>query len=191
MTIQAAVSELTTLLGDRCSVGKADLDLHGRSETHFPPTPPDAVVYPHDTREVQAIVAACARHLCPVVPWGVGTSLEGGALAVRGGVSVDFSRMDKVLQINAEDMDVRVQPGLTREALNTALRATGLMFPVDPGAGASLGGMAGTRASGSTAVRYGTMKQNVLALEVVLADGRVVRTGSRARKSSAGMTSRR
>lgn len=186
MTNQQALSELSSLLGDRFSAGKSDLDLHGRSETHFPHLPPDAVVYPGSTEDVQAIVAICARHACPVTGWGAGTSLEGAALAMRGGVTVDFSRMDKVIEVNAEDMDVRVQPGLTREALNRELRATGLMFPVDPGANASLGGMAATRASGTTAVRYGTMKQNVLGLQAVLADGRVIRTGSRARKSSSG-----
>jgi len=186
MTVDAALSELARLLGNRLSRSKPDLDLHGRSETHFPLTPPDAVAYPETAAEVQEIVRACARHGCPVIPWGVGTSLEGHALAFSGGVTVDFARMDKVLQVNAEDMDAVVQPGVTREALNTELRATGLFFPVDPGANASLGGMAMTRASGTTAVRYGTMRDNVLGLEAVLADGRLIRTGTRARKSSAG-----
>ncbi|MDJ0826911.1 MAG: FAD-linked oxidase C-terminal domain-containing protein [Rhodobacter sp.] len=186
MTIDAALTELSTVLGNRLSRSKSDLALHGRSETYFPPTPPDAVAYPETTAEVSAVVQACARHGCPVVPWGVGTSLEGHALAVQGGVTVDFSRMDKVLQVNAEDMDVVVQPGVTREALNIELRATGLFFPVDPGANATLGGMAMTRASGTTAVRYGTMRDNVMGLEVVLADGRAIRTGTRARKSSSG-----
>ncbi|MDJ0628768.1 MAG: FAD-linked oxidase C-terminal domain-containing protein [Rhodobacter sp.] len=186
MTIDAALTELSTILGNRLSRSKSDLDLHGGSETHFPLTPPDAVAYPETTEEVARIVKACARHGCPVIGWGTGTSLEGHALAFQGGVSVDFSRMNKVLQLNADDMDVVVQPGLTREALNEDLRATGLFFSVDPGADASLGGMAMTRASGTTAVRYGTMRDNVLALEAVLADGRVIRTGTRARKSSAG-----
>ena len=186
MTIAAAVDKLATLLGPRLSRAPSDLALHGASETHFAPAPPDAVAYPHTTDEVAQIMAVCARHGCPVVGWGTGTSLEGHALALRGGVTVDFSRMDKVVEVAAEDMLAVVQPGVTREALNTDLRATGLFFPVDPGANASLGGMAATRASGTTAVRYGTMRHNVLALEVVLADGQVIRTGSRAPKSSAG-----
>ncbi len=186
MPHDAALAELSQTLGDRFSRSKAERDLHGRSETHFPLTPPDAVVWPVITPEVAEIVRICARHACPVIGWGAGTSLEGHGLAVRGGVVVDFSRMNAVVEVNAADMDVRVQPGVTREALNTELRTTGLFFPVDPGANASLGGMAATRASGTTAVRYGTMRDNVMGLQVVLADGRVIRTGSRARKSSAG-----
>ena len=186
MTIDAAIAELSTVLGDRLSRSKSDLDLHGQNESYFDATPPDAVAYPTSTEEVQAIVKVCARHDCPIVPWGVGTSLEGHALAIRGGVSVDFSRMNRILAINAEDMDCVVQPGITRRALAEELRATGLFFSVDPGADATLGGMAATRASGTTAVRYGTMRDNVMGLEVVLADGRVIRTGTRARKTSAG-----
>ncbi len=186
MPIAQALEDLSSLLGERLSLSKSDLDLHGQSESHFPLTPPDAVAYPETTEEVAALVRVCAREGCPVVGWGTGTSLEGHALAVRGGVVVDFSRMNKVLEIRAADMDVTVQPGVTREALNEELRATGLMFPVDPGANASLGGMAATRASGTTTVRYGTMRDNVLGLQVVLADGQVIRTGARARKSSAG-----
>lgn len=186
MTIQGAVSELGNFLGERLVRSKAELEAHGRSETHFPLTPPDAVAYPHDTAEVAQIARICARHGCPIVGWGAGTSLEGGNLAARGGVVVDFARMNRLIEVSAADMDCRVQPGLRREALNTELRATGLFFPVDPGADAALGGMAMTRASGTTAVRYGTMRDNVRGLEVVLADGRVIRTGSRARKSSAG-----
>lgn len=186
MSIELAVSELTHLLGVRLNRSESDRALHGASETHFAPAPPDAVAYPDSTAEVAQIVAICARHGCPVVAWGTGTSLEGHALAIRGGISVDFARMNRVIEISAEDMTARVQPGLTREALNTELRATGLFFPVDPGANASLGGMTATRASGTTAVRYGTMRDNVRALEVVLADGRIIRTGSAAPKSSAG-----
>lgn len=186
MAIPEALAELSSLLGDRLSRSKSDLANHGRSESHFPETPPDAVAYPESAEEVAQVVRVCARHGCPVVGWGVGTSLEGHALAFRGGVSVDFARMNRVVEIRAEDMYCVVQPGLTREELNEELRATGLFFPVDPGANATLGGMAATRASGTTAVRYGTMRDNVLGLTVVLADGRVIRTGSRARKSSAG-----
>ncbi|SLN60529.1 putative FAD-linked oxidoreductase [Roseovarius litorisediminis] len=186
MGIQDAIAELSTVLGQRLTRSKSDLDLHGRSETHFPTTPPDAVAYPETTDEVAQIVRTCARHLCPVVGWGTGTSLEGQAQAFHGGICVDFQQMNRVLDIRTGDMDVRVQPGVTREALNEELRATGLFFPVDPGANASLGGMASTRASGTTAVRYGTMRDNVLGLEVVTAAGEVIRTGSRARKSSSG-----
>ncbi len=186
MTIETAIHALQSLLGDRITRSKSDRDLHGQSESHFSLTPPDAVAYPETTEEVAALVRICAEHGCPVIGWGAGTSLEGHGLAIRGGISVDFSRMNRVLEVSPEDMDARVQPGVTREALNTELRATGLFFPVDPGANASLGGMAATRASGTTAVRYGTMRDNVMGLEVVLADGRIIRTGTRARKSSAG-----
>lgn len=186
MTIAKALDALAPLLGERLSRSKSELAHHGRSESYFPQTDPDAVAYPETLAEVQALVNICAGHGCPMVGWGAGTSLEGHGLAVRGGVVVDFSRMNKVLEIRPADMDVTVQPGVTREALNEELRATGLFFPVDPGANASLGGMAMTRASGTTAVRYGTMRDNVLGLQVVLADGRVIRTGTRARKSSAG-----
>ncbi len=186
MPKDAALDALASLLGERLSRSKPDLAEHGRSESHFPTTPPDAVAYPESTEEVQALVKICAEHDCPVIGWGAGTSLEGHGLAVQGGVVVDFSRMNKVIEIRLDDMDVTVQPGVTREALNEELRATGLFFPVDPGANASLGGMAMTRASGTTTVRYGTMRDNVLGLTVVLADGSVIRTGTRARKSAAG-----
>ena len=186
MTATQTLETLSSFLGQRLSRSKSDLDLHGRSESHFGLMPPDAVAYPETTEEVRRIVEACAASGTPVIGWGTGTSLEGHAQAPHGGISVDFSRMNKVIAVHAADMDVTVQPGVTREALNEELRATGLFFPVDPGANASLGGMAATRASGTTAVRYGTMRDNVLGVEAVLADGRVVRTGTRARKSSAG-----
>lgn len=186
MTIASALTELSAFLGTRLSRSRSDLDTHGRSESYFPLTPPDAVAYPHSTEEVSRMLAICTAHGCPVVPWGTGTSLEGHSLAIHGGLCVDFSRMDQLLAVNQADLDAVVQPGMTREALNTQLRATGLFFPVDPGANAALGGMAATRASGTTTVRYGSMADNVLGLEVVLADGRVIRTGTRARKSAAG-----
>ena len=187
MPITALAAEaLSQLLGARFSQSQADRDLHGASETFHRAPPPDAVVWPVSTEEVSAIMAICHRHRIPVIGWGTGTSLEGHALAIHGGIVMDLMKMDRVLDIRAEDLQASVQPGVTREALNTELRATGLFFPVDPGANASLGGMAATRASGTTAVRYGTMRDNVLALEVVLADGRVIRTGTRAAKSSAG-----
>ncbi len=181
-----ALAELAALLGPRLSRSPSDLALHGRNETHFPPLPPQAVAYPETVEEVSALMVICAAHRIPVTAWGTGTSLEGHSLALKGGVTVDFSRMNRVLAVHPEDMVAVVQPGLIRTALNTELRATGLFFPVDPGADAALGGMAATRASGTTAVRYGTMRDNVLALQVVLADGRVIRTGTAARKSSAG-----
>ncbi len=186
MSIDTAIAGLETFLGNRLSRSKSDLEAHGASESHFPLTPPNAVAYPQTTEEVARILASCAQEGCPVVGWGTGTSLEAQSLAVRGGVVVDFSRMNRLIQVNAEDMNAVVQPGLTREALNRELRATGLFFPVDPGADASLGGMASTRASGTTTVRYGTMREAVLGLQVVLADGRVIRTGSAARKSATG-----
>lgn len=187
MTIPApALDALAAILGPRLLTSEAERNLRAGSETFHRAPPPDAVALPETTAEVSAIMVICNAHRVPVIGWGTGTSLEGHALAVRGGLTLDMSRMDSVLEVRADDMQVSVQPGVTREALNEDLRASGLFFPVDPGANASLGGMAATRASGTTAVRYGTMRDNVLALEVVLADGRVIRTGTRAAKSSAG-----
>jgi len=186
MSIASAIAELAPALGDRLSQAEAVLEQHGRDEAWHAPHPPDAVIWPRSTEEVARIAKTCSAHGCPIVPWGQGTSLEGHVIPVQGGISLDFAQMDKVIAIHAEDMDVVVQPGITRKRLNEELRETGLFFPIDPGADASIGGMASTRASGTCAVRYGTMREAVLGLEVVLADGRVIRTGTRAKKSSAG-----
>ena len=179
-------SALRARFGDRFSTARAVCDHHGRDESPFPVTPPDAVVYAESTDDVVAAVALCRAQKVPVIPYGAGSSLEGHLLAVQGGVSVDVSRMNAVVSINAEDLTATVQAGVTRKQLNEAIRGEGLFFPIDPGADASLGGMSATRASGTNAVRYGTMRENVLGLTVVSADGKVVRTGSRAKKSSAG-----
>lgn len=184
--ISGAIAALKTLLGERLNTNRAVLDQHGQSETYFAAAPPDAVAFAHSTQEVSDIVKICAKHDCPIVPWGVGTSLEGHALAIKGGVTINMGEMNQIVAVYQEDLLAVVQPGITRETLNEDLRATGLFFPVDPGANATIGGMTATRASGTTAVRYGTMKENVLALEVVLADGRIIRTGTRAKKSSSG-----
>ncbi|MGI9503695.1 MAG: FAD-binding oxidoreductase, partial [Geminicoccaceae bacterium] len=177
---------LRALVGERMSTSLPLREQYGNDQTYHAGAAPDAVVYPESTEEVQAIVRLCAEHRVPVIPYGTGTSLEGHIAAVRGGVTIDLSRMDKVIEVNPEDLDCRVQPGVTRKALNSYLRDTGLFFPVDPGADASIGGMAATRASGTNAVRYGTMRENVLGLTVVTADGRIIKTGGRARKSAAG-----
>ncbi len=174
------------LLPDRFTTAAAICERHGMGESHLTGIPPDAVAFPETTAEVAEIVRLCRRFALPMIPFGTGTSAENHVAAPRGGVCIDMSRMAGVLAIHPEDRNVVVQPGLTRKALNYELRATGLFFPVDPGADASVGGMASTRASGTNAVRYGTMRNNVLALEVVLQDGEVIRTGSAAAKSSAG-----
>ena len=182
----AMLAALRARFGERCSTATAVREQHGRDESTYPVTPPDAVVFCESTDDVAAVVALASEHAVPVIPFGVGSSLEGHLLAVQGGVSVDVSRMARVLSINAEDLTVTVQAGVTREQLNREVRDTGLFFPIDPGANASLGGMSATRASGTNAVRYGTMKENVLGLTVVTASGEVIRTGTRAKKSSAG-----
>ncbi len=179
-------SALQEALGERVSNKTAVREHHGRDESPYDPELPDAVVFAQTTEEVATIVRLCARYQVPIIPFGAGSSLEGHLLAVRGGVSIDLNGMNRVLSINAEDLTVTVEPGISRKTLNEALRDTGLFFPIDPGADASIGGMTATRASGTNAVRYGTMRENVLGLTVVLADGRIVKTGTRARKSSAG-----
>lgn len=186
MAHETAIEALRALLGDRLATSESQRALHGRNETYFPKARPDAVAFPETTEEVSRIMAICHDAGCPVTPYGAASSLEGQHLAVAGGLSLDMGQMNRVLSVNAEDLNCVVQPGVTRGALNTDLRATGLFFPIDPGADASLGGMVATRASGTMAVRYGTMRDAVLALEVVMADGTVIRTGSQARKSSTG-----
>ncbi|MCY4754235.1 FAD-binding oxidoreductase [Pelomonas aquatica] len=182
-----ALPELQALLGERLSLAQAVRDQHAAGEGLSPDLPPDAVAWPTDKAEVCALLKICHAHGVPAIAYGAGSSLEGHISAPRGGVTLDLSRMDAVLDVHADDADCVVQPGVTREALNAFLQDTGLFFPVDPGANATLGGMASTRASGTTTMRYGSMWHNVLAMEVALADGRLVRFGSRARKSSAGL----
>jgi D-lactate dehydrogenase (cytochrome) len=183
---QSVVSELKALLGDRVSTSHAVREHHGKDESYFPYALPDVVVFLKTTEEVRDVVNICRTHRVPMIPYGVGTSLEGHILAVKGGVCIDLSQMNKVLAVHESDLDAVVQAGVTRKQLNEHIKHTGLFFPVDPGADATLGGMAATRASGTNAVRYGTMRENVLSLKVVLADGRIIQTSRRAKKSAAG-----
>ncbi len=182
----ALVQALKARFADRFSTAQAVRDHHGKDESPFPTVPPDAVVYALSTDDVVAVVDLCRAHAFPLIPYGAGSSIEGQLLAVRGGLSLDLSHMNKVLSVAPEDLTVTVQAGVTRKQLNLEIRDTGLFFPIDPGADATLGGMAATRASGTNAVRYGTMRENVLGLTVVSAEGKVIRTATRARKSSAG-----
>ncbi|MCG8695747.1 MAG: FAD-binding protein [Minwuiales bacterium] len=184
--IDTVLAELSALIGDRVSTATAVREHHGKDESWHHPQLPDAVCFPQSTEEVAEIVKICARHRTPIIPYGTGTSLEAHVMATNGGVCIDMSQMNAVLEVNVEDLDCTVQPGVTRKQLNEYLRDTGLFFPIDPGADASLGGMTATRASGTNAVRYGTMRENVLALTVVLPDGRIIKTSRRARKSAAG-----
>ena len=186
MTPAALHDALKQRFGERYSTAAAILERHGKDEAYHAGVPPEAVVFATSTEDVVEVVNLCREHKAPLIPFGTGTSLEGHINAIRGGISLDLSLMTEVLEVNEEDLDCRVQAGVTRKALNEHLRATGLMFPIDPGADASLGGMTATRASGTNAVRYGTMKDNVLGMTVVMANGDVVRTGGRAPKSSAG-----
>ena len=185
-SIATAIDILKQRFGDQLSTALSVRQHHSHTTTQIKSQIPDAVVFAKETADVAAAVAVCQAHQCPIIPFGVGSSLEGHVNAPLGGVSIDMNAMDRVLSVHETDLDAVVQPGITREALNNYLRDTGLFFPIDPGANASLGGMAATRASGTNAVRYGTMKDNILALEAVMADGQVIRTGTRAKKSSAG-----
>lgn len=184
--ISAVLGILKQRFGERFQTGQTMRAQHAHTTTYIPTQAPDGVAFPENTQEVQEIVRACAAHRVPVIAFGVGSSLEGHVNAPGGGISLDMARMNRILAVNAQDLDCTVEPGVTREDLNRDLRDTGLFFPIDPGANASLGGMAATRASGTNAVRYGTMRENVLSLTAVMADGEVVTTGKRAKKSAAG-----
>jgi D-lactate dehydrogenase (cytochrome) len=183
---QALLDALAARFGAQCSTAMAVREQHGRDESSFDVPPPAAVVFAEKTQDVADAVALAAQHEVPVIPFGVGSSLEGHLLAVQGGISIDLGRMNRIVSVNPEDLTVTVQAGVTRKQLNDEIKSTGLFFPIDPGADASIGGMSATRASGTNAVRYGTMRENVLGLEVVTASGEVIRTGTRAKKSSAG-----
>ncbi len=182
----ALLADLQQVLGERVTTSRGVREHHGKDESYYPYAAPDAVVFPRSTEEVRDIVDVCRRYHTPMIPYGVGTSLEGHILANAGGVCIDMSQMNKVLAVHTEDLDAVVQAGVTRKQLNEEIRHAGLMFPVDPGADATIGGMAATRASGTNAVRYGTMRENVLSLTVVTADGRIIKTSRRPRKSAAG-----
>lgn len=184
--ISSVIEILGQRFGNRFQTGEAVRAQHAHTTTYIPAQLPDGVVFATSTEDVQSVVLVCAEHRVPVIAFGTGTSLEGHVNAPGGGISIDLSGMNRIVAVNAEDLDCTVEPGVTREDLNAYLRDTGLFFPIDPGANASLGGMAATRASGTNAVRYGTMRENVLSLTAVMADGRVIRTGQRAKKSSAG-----
>jgi D-lactate dehydrogenase (cytochrome) len=184
---ESVLAELKALLGaERVSTSPAVREHHGKDESYFPYAPPDVVVFVRTTEEVRDVVNICRRHRVPMIPYGVGTSLEGHILAIQGGVSIDLSQMNQVLAVHEEDLDAVVQAGVTRKQLNEHIKHTGLFFPIDPGADATIGGMSATRASGTNAVRYGTMRENVLSLKVVLPDGRIIQTSRRAKKSAAG-----
>jgi len=183
---QTALAELQALLGDRVTTSSGIREHHGKDESYFPYAAPDAVVFPHSTEEVRDVVNICRRHRVPMIAYGVGTSLEGHVLAINGGVTLDLSQMNQVIAVHEADLDAVVQAGVTRKQLNEYIKHTGLFFPVDPGADATIGGMAATRASGTNAVRYGTMRENVISLKVVLADGRIIQTSRRPKKSAAG-----
>ena len=184
--IKTVVDILTQRFGDRISTNNSVREQHSHTTTYIPSQLPDAVVFPESAEEIKTVVQVCAEHKVPVIPFGTGSSLEGHVNAPFGGISIDVMKMNRVIEINQEDLDCTVEPGITREELNTALRDTGLFFPIDPGANASIGGMTATRASGTNAVRYGTMRENVLAVTAVTAKGEEIRTARRARKSSAG-----
>src|SRR5881394_3743931 len=184
--LASAVEALAARFGNRLITSQAVREQHAHTTIWLPTQPPDAVVMAQETQDIQDVVRICAKHSVPVIAFGTGTSLEGQVNAPAGGVCIDLRDMNRILEVHAEDLDCVIQPGVTRKALNEHLRDQGLFFPIDPGADASLGGMASTRASGTNAVRYGTMRDNVLSMKVVLANGEIMTTSRRARKSSAG-----